>query len=119
MNCFNESYQHKVTALNYTGTAVQMTVTNNTNISDLDPFELLLCTNPSSTVQGAPVPYTLTLNGVANIPLKNRWGLPVYTNRLSTRRVYHGRYIVDTSGETAVTYVILTDTPNCVTYARG
>jgi len=118
-NCFNQSFQHKVTSLVQGTTSVEMTITNATNISDLDPFELLLCVNPDTVVTGDPLPFTLTINGTAGIALKNRWGLPIFSNRLKPRKIYRGRYVIDTSGTTPETYVILTDTPCCTAYARG
>ena len=54
-----------MTALTATATAVNMTVSNPTNVSDLDCFRLLLCVNPNTVVTGEPLPYTITINGVA------------------------------------------------------
>lgn len=116
-NCYcfgNLPYQHKTTALTASATAVNMTVTNNTNVSELTPFELLLTVNPGTVVTGAPLPYTITINGTA-VNLLNRFGLPIYTSRLRTRKVYVGSYVVPTTGDP---YVILLDTPTCPQFAK-
>lgn len=109
MACCNPNL-HKSVSLTATGL---LTVTNPTNIANLMPFDLLLCTNPDSIITGAPVNYTITVNGVA-VELKNRVGLPISTDHLRTRRVYHGRYIVPATG---TPYVILLDTPCDLAYA--
>lgn len=112
MNCYNP-YFHKVTNLIASDTAVNMTVTNDTNISSLDCFELILCTNPDAVVTGEPLPYTITINGTA-VPLNNKFGLPIYTNRLCPRKRYIGSYV----SEGTSTYVILFNTPDCPQFAR-
>lgn len=101
---------HRGTALSTTGV---LTVTNPDNIANLSPFSLVVCVNPNSVITGAPVNYTMTING-ATADLLNRYGLPISTDRLSTRRVYHGRYIVPATG---TPYVILLDTPCNIAYA--
>lgn len=113
MNCNCNPNFHKVTNLTSVGTDTQtgvlMTITNDTNIASLDYFELVLCVNPSSVVTGAPVPYTVTVNGTA-VAVNNKYGLPIYTNRLHTRKRYYGSYVVP---ETGTPYVILWNTPDC------
>lgn len=101
------SCQHKVTDLTATAESINMTVTNSTNISSLDDFELLLCKNPNSVVTGEPLPFTITINGTA-VSLLNKYSLPIYSNRLSCRKVYHGAYVVPEEG---TPYVILFNTP--------
>lgn len=101
---------HKATALS---TAGLLTVTNPNNIANLMPFNMVLCVNPDSVITGAPVNYTITINGTV-ATLLNRFGLPISTDHLETRRVYHGRYIIPTSGDP---YVILLDTPCDIAYA--
>jgi len=112
MNCNCNPNFHKVTALASVGettqTGVLMTVTNDTNIASLDYFELVLCTNPGGVVTGAPVPYTIEINGAA-VALNNKYGLPIYTNRLHTRKRYYGSYVVPSEGDP---YVILWNTPD-------
>ena len=110
MNC--NPHFHKVTSLTVDTDSVNMTVTNNTNVSSLDFFELVLCVNPNNVVTGDPLPYTLTING-DSVPLYNKYSLPIYSNRLCTRKRYYGSYVTVEGGS----YVILWNTPNCARYA--
>ena len=100
MTCNCCQYLHKTTALS---TAGLLTVTNPTNVGNFDPFCLVLTINPNSVITGVPVAYTVTVNGTA-IPLVDMWGYPVMTDRLRTRKVYKGRYIVN-STESHITLV--------------
>ena len=112
-NC--SPYFHKVTALTASDTAVEMTITNSTNISSLDYFELVLCVNPNTVVTGDPLPYTININGTA-VPLLNKYSLPINTNRLMPRKKYVGAYV---EGATeADSYVILWNTPDCARFAQ-
>lgn len=94
MTCNCCQYLHKTTALS---TAGLLTVTNSTNIGNFDPFCLLLTINPNNVITTSPVAYTVTVNGTA-IPIVDIWGYPVMTDRLKTRKVYKGRYIVNSTG---------------------
>ena len=100
MTCNCCQYLHKTTALS---TAGLLTVTNPTNVGNFDPFCLLLTINPNSVITTSPVAYTVTVNGTA-IPIVDIWGYPVMTDRLRTRKVYKGRYIVN-STEAHITLV--------------
>lgn len=111
MNC--NPYFHKVTALTASDTAVEMTITNGTNIAELDYFELVLCVCPDSVVTGAPLPYTININGTS-VPLLNKYALPIRTNRLRTRKRYFGSYVTSTTGP----FVILWNTPDCAQFAE-
>lgn len=112
MTCMCNPNVHRATALT---TAGVLTVTNSTNIANLDPFVLILCVNPDNIITTAPVDYSITVNGVA-IALKNRLGLPISTDRLRPRRPYNGYYVVPATGGP---YVILLDTPCNVAYAMS
>ena len=101
---------HRATNLT---TAGVLTVTNSNNIANLMPFDLVLCLNPNNVITGAPVNYTITVNGVA-VPLLNRVALPISTDHLMSRKRYKGYYIIPTSGDP---YVILVDTPCDLAYA--
>ena len=101
---------HRATNLT---TAGVLTVTNSNNIANLMPFDLVLCLNPNNVITGAPVNYTITVNGVA-VPLLNRVALPISTDHLMPRKRYHGYYIIPTSGDP---YVILVSTPCDLAYA--
>ena len=113
MTCNYNPYFHKGTALTAGDSAVEITITNSTNISDLDHFEFVLCVNPNTVVTGEPLPYTINVNGVA-VPLYNKYSLPINTNRLCPRKKYIGAF-VDDGGDG---YVILFNTPDCARYAR-
>lgn len=112
MICDCNNKLHKVTSLTAGENAVNMTVTNSTNIASLDAFELVLCVNPETVVTGSPLPYTITING-STAQLYNKYHLPVYTNRLCTRKVYKGWYV--NNGTDA--WVELRNTPDCRVYA--
>ena len=101
---------HRATNLT---TAGVLTVTNSNNIANLMPFDLVLCLNPNNVITGAPVNYTITVNGIA-VPLLNRVALPISTDHLMSRKRYKGYYIIPTSGDP---YVILVDTPCDLAYA--
>lgn len=90
MTCNCCANLHKSTGLTAAGI---LSVTNSNNIGNFDPFCLLLTINPDSIITTAPVAYTVTVNDV-NVPLVDMWGYPVMTDRLRTRKIYHGRYIV-------------------------
>ena len=90
MTCNCCQYLHKTTGLS---TAGLLTVTNPNNIGNFDTFCLLLTICPNSVITATPVAYTVTING-ANVPIVDMWGYPVMTDRLRTRKVYKGKYIV-------------------------
>ena len=113
MNCICSPNFHKSTALTNTGTDVNITVTNSTNISNLDCFELVLCECVDSIVTGEPLPFTITVNGTS-VVLLNKYSLPIYTNRLRRRKRYYGAYVAPTTGDP---YVILWNTPDCAKFA--
>lgn len=94
MNCNCCKYLHKTTALSAAGL---LTVTNPNNVGNFDPFCLVLTISPDSIITGVPVAYTVTINGTA-VPVVDVWGYPVMTDRLRTRKVYRGRYIVAAEG---------------------
>lgn len=77
------------------------------------PFDMVLCLNPNNVITGAPVNYTITINGTVATVL-NRYGLPISTDHLMPRKVYRGRYIIPTSGDP---YVIFLNTPCDIAYA--
>lgn len=101
---------HRATSMTTGGL---LTVTNANNIANLTPFDLVLCLNPNAVILGAPVDFTLTINGTT-AELKNRVGLPISTDHLQSRKRYHGYYVVP---ETSTPYVILVNTPCDLAYA--
>lgn len=96
-----------------TPTSLVMTVTNDGNISSLENFTLVLARNPYSVITGDPVPFQVTVNGT-NVSLLNKYSLPIYSNRLSMRKLYYGSYVVPEEGDP---YVILWNTPSNPAYA--
>lgn len=101
---------HKATNLTTTGL---LTVTNSNNVANLMPFDLVLCLCPNTVITGAPVNYTVSVNGLT-VPLLNRVALPISTDHLMPRKRYRGYYIVPTSGDP---YIILVTTPCDLAYA--
>ena len=110
MNC--NCNLHRATSMTTGGL---LTVTNANNIANLMPFDLVLCLNPNAVILGAPVDFTLTVNG-ATAELKNRLGLPISTDHLQSRKRYKGYYVVP---ETGTPYVILLNTPCDIAYAMS
>lgn len=108
-NCEN---LHRATNLTTGGL---LTVTNSNNIANLMPFDLVLCLNPNAVILGAPVDYTITVNGT-DVALKNKLGLPISTDHLCSRKRYRGYYVVPTTGDP---YVILLNTPCDIAYAMS
>lgn len=95
-------FEHLATALSSDGL---LTITNNTNIGNFEPFDIRLKENLTTVVTGEPVLYQVTVNG-ANVYLKSIWGTYIPTNRLRSRVTYKGRYIVPATGDA---YVVLTN----------
>lgn len=83
---------HRATNLT---TAGLLTVTNPNNIANFDDFNLVLCLCPNNIITGAPVPYTVTVNGTA-VPIRDIWGYPIKTDRLCPRKCYRGKFITGT-----------------------
>lgn len=97
-------FEHLATALSSAGV---LTVTNNTNIGNFEPFYLRLKENLTTVVTGEPVLYQASING-SNVYLKSVWGTYIPTNRLRARVLYVGRYIVPATGDP---YIVLTNVP--------
>lgn len=93
MTCNNCPYLHKTTALSAAGL---LTVTNSDNIGNFERFCLVLTICPNAVITGAAVDYTITINGAA-VPVWDKWGNPITTDRLNTRTLYKGRYIEGTT----------------------
>lgn len=87
-NCCNNL--HKTIGLTAAGV---LTVTNASNVGNFDEFCLLLTINPDNVITTAPVAYTVTINGTST-PIVDIWGYPITTDRLRTRKIYHGKYIL-------------------------
>ena len=97
---------HRVLTVTFNGTNVALTFTDSTDIGSKQAFNIAVYKPVSSTVTGAPVPVVANINGVATVPLRDAYGLPLMSNKVP-RGFTRGTYIVDDSGETPDIYVIL------------
>ena len=112
MNCNCCANLHKTTALSAAGL---LTVTNPNNVGNFDKFCLVLTICPDSVIPGVPVAYTVTINGTA-VPVIDKWGYPITSDRLRTRTLYKGRYVtVGTASH--VTLLNVCDDPTVTTTA--
>lgn len=102
----NCNYNHRVVTVTNTGTTIELTLTDSTNIGSMEPFNII-CRKPvSALVTGEPIPVVAVINGVATVPVKNAYGLPLMSNLVPLGKTC-GKYIVDSSGTTPEPYVIL------------
>jgi len=104
MNCNCCANLHKTTGLSAAGL---LTVTNPNNVGNFDKFCLVLTICPDSVITGVPVAYTVTINGTA-VPVIDKWGYPITSDRLRTRTLYKGRYVT-VAGESHVTLLNVCD----------
>ena len=103
-------YLHIVETAAYTaGTSVNLTVTSSNNVGDGDVFIFRCPVTIRDNVITTPTPVFVTINGVTNIPLKNKFGKQIMSDRVPKRA--YGYYIADTESETPAPYVILVTTP--------
>jgi len=108
MNCCKT---HKVENVTVTDTNLALTVSNSTDISSLDDFNLVVNGCIGNRVSGSPLPVQVIVNGTA-VSLLNKYSLAITSNRVPRRS--RGAYVVPDSG---TPYVILFDTPACRCYA--
>lgn len=124
--CNCNSTVHRVTNLTTGTSTVNLTVTNNTNIGNLEPFTLLISKCKSVSVSASPLPVTITINGTA-MPLLDKNGIQIQSNMIPY--CSYGRCVLEadaavtesasTTETSAVTrdisapYVILYNTPKC------
>lgn len=97
---------HRVVTAASNGTNVALTLTDSTDIGNKEPFNIAVYKPISVLVTGAPVPVVANINGVATVPLRDAYGLPLMSNKVPRGKTF-GTYIVDDSGETPDIYVIL------------
>lgn len=108
--CNCNSNIHRVTAITV-GTSVDLAVTDDTNIGDKESFGFTISCKKSMTIPAAPLPVTITLNGVS-MPVLDRNGQQVLSNVLP--RKAFGRVILTSNTTSAVApYLILYTTPCC------
>ena len=107
MVCLCNNLTHRVATVINTGTAIQLNVTDSTNIGDKERFNLAVYKTVSALVTGDPLPVTITINGVANVPVKNAFGEPLLSNVVPWGKTY-GRFVMGGDTTTAAdSYVIL------------
>ena len=103
-------YVHIVETASYVaGTSLTLTVTNSTNVGDGDIFIFRCPVTVRDNVTFAPCPVFIEINGVSNIPLKNKFGQQILSDKVPKRAF--GYYIADSGSETPAPYVILITTP--------
>lgn len=101
---------HRVVTVTYSGTEIQLTVTDSTNIGDKERFNLAVYKPISALVTGNPVPVTATINGVAGIPLKNAFGEPLLSNVVPWGKTC-GRFVQGGDTTTAAASYVILKTP--------
>ena len=70
-NCNNNPLVHRVSAITVGTDTVDLTVTNPTDVGNLDTFIFIRC-QAVTGITGSPLPVTITING-ETIPLVNRF----------------------------------------------
>lgn len=114
-------FVHIVETVVYNGTQVTLTVSNSLNVGERDYFVFRCPVTVRDNITGSPVPVFINVNGNANVPLKNRFGLQIMSDKVPTRA--YGNYMIErtttTSEEGGTTttespYVILLDSPRSV-----
>lgn len=104
------NFNHRVVTVTFTGTAIELTLMDSTNIGDMERFNVI-CRKPvSALVTGAPVPVVANINGVAGIPLKNAYGLPLMSNVVPLGKTL-GKFIQNGDTTTADTSYVILKTP--------
>ena len=103
----NNLINHKVETVTNTGTALDLQLTNTTNIGDLERFNLVVCRAISPDVTGDPLLITTTINAVAGVPIKNSLVQTLLSNVVPYGKTY-GRFVMGGATTTAAdSYVIL------------
>jgi hypothetical protein len=110
MVCLCNNLTHRVATVINTGTAIQLNVTDSTNIGDKERFNLAVYKTISALVTGDPIPVTITINGVANVPVKNAFGEPLLSNVVPWGRTF-GRFVMGGDTTTAANSYVILETP--------
>lgn len=107
MSCNN--FKHVLERITLTDTNVVLTVSNSTNIGNLEIFELAVPCNKSikDAVTGSPLPVLINVNG-EDVALYNKNSIQIKSNHVPRRS--KGSYVVSATG---TPYVILYTTPVC------
>lgn len=110
MVCLCNSISHRVVTVANSGTEIQLTVTDSTNIGDKERFNLLVYKPISALVTGDAIPVTITINGVAGIPVKNALGEPLLSNVVPFGKTF-GRFVMGGATTTAANSYVILETP--------
>lgn len=92
---------HRVTNIASSSTLVNLTVTNSTNVGNLERFTLLISRCKQVNVASNPLPVTVTVNNTA-MPLLDKNGIQIMSNMIP--EYAHGRCVL-TSPEAVTTSV--------------
>lgn len=82
--CNCNDYTHRVTNITADTTLVNLSVTNNSNIGQLEPFQLVISRCKQVSVANNPLPVTITVNGTV-MPLLDYNGIQVMSNKIPLR----------------------------------
>lgn len=108
--CNCNSNIHRVT--NFTvGEAVNLNVTDSTNIGDKENFGLVISCKKAMNIPAAPLPVTISINGVA-MPVLNKNAQWVQSNNLP-RRAFGKVVLTSNTSTVTAPYLILHTTPCC------
>lgn len=110
MVCLFNNLTHRVVTVSNSGTAIELTVTDSTNIGNGEIFNLAVFKPVSALVTGDPIPVTVTINGVAGIPVKNAFGEPLLSNVVPWGKTY-GRFVMGGDTTTAAASYVILKTP--------
>jgi hypothetical protein len=110
MVCLFNNLTHRVVTVSNSGTAIELTVTDSTNIGNGEIFNLAVFKPVSALVTGEPIPVTVTINGVAGIPVKNAFGEPLLSNVVPWGKTY-GRFVMGGDTTSATTSYVILKTP--------
>ena len=90
---------HRVTNIASSSTLVNLTVTNGTNVGNLERFTLLISRCKQVNVASNPLPVTITINNTT-MPLLDKNGIQIMSNKIP--EYAHGRCVL-TSPEAVTT----------------
>jgi hypothetical protein len=110
MVCLCHNLTHRGATVINTGAAIQLNLTDSTNIGDKERFNLAVYKTISALVTGDPIPVTITINGIADVPVKNSLGEPLLSNVVPWGRTF-GRFVMGGDTTTAANSYVILETP--------
>lgn len=109
--CECNQFTHRVTSITAGTDNVVLTVTDNTNIGNGEPFVMLISRRKSMTIPAAPLPVVVTLNGVS-VPVLDSNAQQVQSNNIPLKSF--GTVITTSNSTTTVApYLIIQKIPCC------